>query len=130
MPVIDLNKIKTENHWTNKIKDKARNLGRTVKEKAKEGMDFVKENPQTTATLLAAGGTLLGIAHKITKGVQRNVNLRQEKYNKERYIYDHSLNMYLKTKRPLRKADYDRITSMRKNGMKLNEALSKLDLLK
>lgn len=42
MPVIDLNKIRTENHWTNRIKDKARNIGRTVTKKVKEGIDFVK----------------------------------------------------------------------------------------
>lgn len=130
MPVIDLKKIRTENHWTNRVKNGVKKVTRTVVDKTKEGIEFVKENPQTAATLIAAGGALLGGAHKITKGIQRHVNLKQEKYNKERYIYDHSLNMYLKTKRPLKKSDYDKITTMRKNGMKLNEALSKLDLLK
>ena len=130
MPVIDLNKIKTENHWTNRVKDGFRKFKRTVTDKTKEGIEFIKENPKTVMAIAATGTALLGTVHKFVKGTQKSVNLRLEKYNKERYIYDHSLNMYLKTKRPLRKADYDKITTMRKNGMKLNEALSKLDLLK
>lgn len=129
MPVIDLKKIKTENHWTNRLKDGIKNFGRKVSNKAKETMDFVKNNPEATAALLATGGAIIGGAGKIVKHISRNANLRQEKYNKERYIYDHSLNLYLKTKRKLTAKDYENINELRKQGYSKSEALLRLNLL-
>ena len=130
MPVIDLKKIRTENHWTNKIKDGVKNFGKTVTKKTKEAVEFVKDNPETAATLLAAGGAVIGVIGKVTKGVTKHVNLRQERYNKERYTYDHSSNMYLKYKRKLTKEDLMNIEELRKKGLTKTQALLKLDLLK
>lgn len=130
MPVIDLKKIKTENHWTNRLKDKVKTIGRKMADKAKDTVDFVKDNPETTATLLAAGGAVIGVLGKITKSVTRHANLRQERYNKERYTYDHSTNMYLKYKRPLTKKDLTNIEELRKKGYSKTQALLKLNLLK
>lgn len=129
MPYIDLKKIKTEDHWTNRIKDRVKKVGKFACDKVREGVEFVRDNPQAAATLVAAGAAIIGGVNRISKGVIRNANLRKEKYNKERYVYDHSLNTYLKYKRPLRKEDYKRIAALRKRGMKLNEALLALDLI-
>lgn len=130
MPYIDLKKIKTENHWTNRIKDGAKRFGRKAKETVVDAVEFVKDNPEAAATMLAIGGTVAGVFGKITKGVTRHINLRQEKYNKERYVYDHSLNMYLHTKRKLTNKDFANINKLRKQGLSKSEAMIKLNLLK
>ena len=130
MPYIDLNKIKTENHWTNRIKDGVKRFGRKAKEKVVGAVEYVKDNPEAAATLLAAGGAAFGAISKLTKGVIRHVNLRQERYNKERYVYDHSLNMYLHTKRKLKNKDVANINRLRKQGLSKSEAMMKLNLLK
>lgn len=129
MPIIDLRKIRTENHWTNKIKDGARNFGRKVANKTKEAVEFVRDNPETAAMLITAGGAVCGVIGKITKSAAKTANLRQERFNKERFTYDHRSNMYLKYKRPLRKEDIANIEALRKKGLTKTQALLKLDLL-
>ena len=129
MAVIDLNKIRTEKHWTNRLKDGVKRFGNAVVRKVGEAIEFVRENPQAAATLVAAGGALIGGVHRISKDIIKHQNLKQEKYNKEMYVYDHSLNLWLKYKRPLTAEDYENIAQLRKQGMKLNEALLALDLM-
>jgi len=129
MPYIDLNKIKTESHWTNKLKDGAKRVARTVVEKTTDAIMFVKDNPQAAAIILGGAGTLIGVAKKVSHSIDMHSRLKKERYNKERYIYDHSLNMYLKTKRPLKKDDYRRINQKRKEGKRLSEIFQELDLL-
>lgn len=66
---------------------------------------------------------------KISKSLVRTHNLKKEQYNKERYIYDRSLGMYLHTKRPLRNKDYVTINRRRKNGEKLSDILESMKIL-
>ena len=64
-------------------------------------LKWALENPQNTAVTIAtllAGGK--GVS-KVVKSVGRCMAKKQEQYNKERYVYDHSLGIYLKTKRNL-----------------------------
>lgn len=131
MPVIDLNKIKTENHWTNKAKDKLKEVGRKTLEKSKEAVEFAKENPQAAALIVGAVTAVTGSVKKIARTVDNHAQRRHEQYHRDREIYDHSLNMYLTTKRKLTKKDVDRINEMmRKTGKKKSEVLSELGLLK
>lgn len=131
MPVIDLNKIRTENHWTNRLKDKAKEIGKKVVKKTGEAVEFVKENPQAAALMLGAVTTVAGGVKKISRVIDNHAQRRHEQYHRDREIYDHSLNMYLTTKKKLSKKDVDRINEMmRKTGKKKSEVLSDLGLLK
>ena len=131
MPVIDLNKIKTENHWTNRLKDKAKAIGKKIVQKTGETVEFAKENPQAAALIVGGVTTVAGGVKKVLRTIDNHAQRRHEQYHRDREIYDHSLNMYLTTKKKLSKKDVDRINEMmRKTGKKKSEVLSDLGLLK
>lgn len=112
------------------VKEKIWSFGQKGLTKVKETVEWVKENPQAAAILAGGVTAVAGVAKKGIRAIDKHASLRQEKSNKERYVYDHSLNMYLKTKRPLNRKDVERINAQRKTGKKLSEILEELDLLK
>lgn len=126
MPVIDLNKIKTKKDKT--FGDKLKYICKNTKEKVGNGIEWIKDNPKEAIGLLGAGAALIGGA---TKAINKHITVRQERYNKERFIYDHSLNAYLETKRKLTNNDVVRINEeRRRTGKKLSEVLAEMNLLK
>jgi len=114
------------------LKEKTICLAKTAKKKVMDGVKWVVDNPQEAAVLgtLATGAG--AVLKRIAKSVDRNVTARREKYNKERYVYDHSANRWLKTSKVLTKKDVERIEELRRKnpGMKMTEAMAKLKLLK
>lgn len=126
MPVIDLNKIRTEKHPVNRIKDACKK----AKTKVTDTIIWVRDNPENTVAILGGATAAIKAISSIGKRLTRNAALRQEKYNKERYIYDRSLNTYVKIKRKLTQSDFVKINQMRKKtGKKVSEILSDLDLV-
>lgn len=106
-------------------------VGRRAVIRVQNGIQWVIENPEKATALAAGGAALLGGANKVIRGVHRNVTVRRELYDKKHRVYDHSTNMYLYTKRPLKKADYDRIyAERRRTGKRVGEILSDMDLLR
>lgn len=118
MPILDLKTMKVESKW--------HSFKTWAKKKTVDTLQWVKDNPELAA--LAAAG--LGGAAKGLKSLIRTHNLKQDQYNKERYIYDRSLGMYLHTKRPLRNQDYISINQRRARGEKLSDILESMRLLK
>ena len=126
MPVIDLNKIKTEKDKN--FGDKLKDICKDAKEKAGKGIEWIKENPREAVGIFGAAAAIFGAG---AKAINKNVTARQERYNKERFIYDHSLNAYLETNRKLTNNDIVRINEeRRKTGKKLSEVLAEMHLLK
>jgi hypothetical protein len=119
--IIDLNKVKVESKW-HAFKENA-------KRKAQQGIQWIRENPESAGLLATACTALIGGGLKISKSLVRTHNLKKEQYNKERYIYDRSLGMYLHTKRPLRNKDYVTINRRRQNGEKLSDILESMKIL-
>lgn len=127
MPVIDLNDIRTEKDWRNRIKV----FSKKTFQKAQDAVKYVKDNPKEAMTQLGVIAAVLGGTTKVIKSVNRHNRLRQEKYHREREVYDRSLNMYVTTRRKLTKKDLDRINEIkRKTGKRTSEVLSDLNLLK
>lgn len=111
--------------------EKKENIFEKAKEKLSNGIQWVKEHPTEFGAILTGGAALMTGANKIVKGVNRTVTARQERYNKERFIYDHSLNAYLETNRKLTNNDIVRINAeRRRTGKKLSEVLAEMHLLK
>lgn len=121
MPVLDLKTMKVESKW--------RSFVTKAKHKMQQGMQWVRDNPESAGILATVGTAALGSGVKIAKSLVRTHNLRREQFNKERYIYDRSLGMYLRTKRPLRNKDYISINRRRKNGEKLSDILESMRIL-
>lgn len=130
MPVIDLNKIRTEKHWANRFKDGIKKGGYFVKTKVQEGVQFVKENPEATAAILTTGTAAVEGTRRLIIGVERQINKRRERHDRDRRTYDHSLDIWLETKRKMTKKDIDRMNELMRRGYKKSEALSMLKLLK
>lgn len=131
MPVIDLTKIRTEKDWRNRIKDGVKKTFSWGRDRIVNTVEYVKEHPQEAATI---AGTAMAVVGGVTKGaraINKHRELRQEKWHREREVYDHSTGMYLQTRRKLKKDDIDRINRiMRKTGKKKSEVMSELNLLK
>ena len=121
MPILDLNKMKVESKW-HELKTKAKN-------RVNDAVNWVHNNPELVGVALTAGTAVVGGAVKIGKSLVRTHNLHKEQYNKERYIYDRSLGMYLHTKRPLRNQDFVTINQRRKNGERLSDILASMRIL-
>lgn len=117
MPILDLSKMKVESRW--------HELKRKATEKAKHALQWAKENPE----LAALAGAGIGAAAKGLKSLVRTYNVRKDQYNKERYIYDRSLGMYLHTKRKLTNKDYATINARRAKGEKLADILASMRIL-
>ncbi len=125
MPKFEIKQKVTE------LKDKAVDLAREGGKKAKQGIRWVMDNPEKAAALGAAATAFSGGIHKVTRIISRHVALHKEQTLKDRYVYDRSLNMYLKTKRKLTRKDMDNINrQMRKTGKRKSEVMSDLHLLK
>ena len=113
--------------WS-KIKSEKDRICGELKEKAGNSIEWIKENPKEAVGIFAAAGAIVG---GIGKTINKQVTARQERYTKERFIYDHSLNAYLETKRKLTNNDIVRINDeRRRTGKKLSEVLAEMNLLK
>lgn len=116
--------------WKDKesIKDKIKRGFRKGKEAIVSTVRWVKDNPQEAAIYASI---IAGLTGFLKKGL-RHVNLKQEQYNKERYVYDFSNRCYLKTKRKLNSKDVSNINRLRRENpkLKMSEALERLNLLK
>ncbi len=121
MPILDLNNMKVESRF--------HEFTRKAKQKAVDAWNWSKNNPELTAGLLTGAAGLAGGLYKLGKGLLRTGNIRMERYNKERYIYDHSLGMYLHTKRKLNNRDYMFINQERQKGRRLSDILQKMNIL-
>lgn len=130
MPYIDLKKVRTENHWTNRLKDGLRDFGRASVCKVKECVDFVKENPEAASIIAGFGAAAIGGVKTIVKVTSRHHRIRVENYNKDHYIYDPSMHMKLKTKRKINDNDRKYIAKERQKGKTYHEIIHNMDILK
>ena len=121
MPILDLNQMKVETKW--------QRLKRKVKERKDAAFNYIRDHPEAVGMAATGAAAVIGGATKICKSLVRTHNLQKERYNKERYIYDRSLCMYLHTKRKLTNKDYAVINLRRKKGEKLSDILMNMKIL-
>ena len=131
MPIIDLKTGKIERNQLENVQFRLNQAKNWTVEKVRNTVEYVKEDPKRAVEIVGLIGVVTGGATKFVKSVNRHQAIRQEKWHREREIYDHSSNQYLTTKRKLTKADIDRMNKLRREeGLKVSEALSRLNLLK
>lgn len=114
MPVIDLNEVKKET--------KLHEIWR----KAGEWVDVHKDEIAVGAAIL---GPLSALGVKWHHDWSRARKAEQEQFNKERFVYDRSLGMYLKLRRKLTNNDYIIINQRKAGGEKLSDILASMNLL-
>lgn len=99
--------------------------------KAKDAVHWVMENPEKAAAVAGAGAALFGGANKVIRNVNQNITKRQAEREKRTRIYDHSLNAYIYTKKPLTSEQIEFIhKERRRTGKKVSEILAEMNLLR
>ena len=114
MPVIDLNEVKKESKFHEWIR---------------KGRDWCEVHKDELGIGAVVASILIPAAAKWHSDRAKVQKAEQEQFNKERYVYDHSLGMYLKLKRPLTNNDYVLINARKAHGEKLSNILAGLGLL-
>lgn len=131
MPVIDLKTGKVDRNFLENVKFKLVQAKDWTVEKARNAVEYVKNNPEGAMKILGGVTVVAGSVTKVAKSVNRHQALRQEKFHCEREVYDHSNGIYLQLKRKLTKADIDRMNRLkREKGYNVSEALSEMGMLK
>lgn len=128
MPVLDFERMKIKGMT---FKGKVIDVYQTAKRKTKNTIDWVRDNPKEAAAVAASATAVFAGANKMIRGLNRHITARRERYVKERFIYDRSLNAYLQTTRKLGAKDVAHINEIRrKTGKRVSEILDDMHLLK
>jgi len=121
-----------------RIRNRLRDAGRQVKdtdkkagEKTKDIAKWIIENPDKAAAIAGTGAALAGGANKVIRSINRNVTLKQVEREKRTRVYDHSLNAYVYTKKPLTKEQIEFIhKERRRTGKKVGEIMAEMNILR
>lgn len=113
------------------LKEKAKAGCRKVKVKAcyvgNKAVAWVKRNPELT---IAAIPVVAGAVKFAGKNLIKRANTREAERVKQEYCYDPSLGHYWELKRKLSNQEWLRIERRRKDGEKLGDILSSMNVLK
>ena len=111
--------------------DTAKKIGKKTAEEVKSIAKWVMENPDKAAAIAGTGAALAGGANKVIRSYHRNVTLRKAEKEKRTRVYDHSLNAYVYTKKPLTKEQIEFIhKERRRTGKKVSEIMAEMDILR
>lgn len=114
-----------------KVLYKAQDVCRGVIQSGKSVVKWAIENPEKAAAIAGTGAALAGGVNKVVRGVSRNVTARQIEREKRTRVYDHSLNAYVFTKKPLKKEQIEFIhKERRRTGKKVSEIMAEMDILR
>lgn len=114
-----------------KIVFKAKDIGQKAIISGKNAAKWAVENPEKAAAIAGAGAALTGGVNKVIRSVNRNVTARRIEREKRTRVYDHSLNAYVFTKKPLEKEQIEFIhKKRRRTGKKVSEIMAEMGLLR
>lgn len=104
-----------------------------VKKKFNEGVEWVgqhKEELIISSPFLLFGMKMIGGLVKDTiRSIDRKVDMKKEQDLQDLYVYDHSLGMYHKLRRPLKPSEKIEIDRRRKEGESKIQILASMGLL-
>lgn len=106
---------------------RVQNFKSKMKEKFKNGKDWVVDNKET---IIVLAPIVIGVAKPIIKTVSKNITLRKAKDVKELYCYDRSLGHYWRLKRELTNNEWVTIDRRKKCGERLADILDSMKVLK
>ena len=114
-----------------KVWNAAKNVGKKTVDTVGEAAKWVMENPEKAAAIAGTLSAIAGGANKVIRSIHRNFTLRQVEREKRTRVYDHSLNAYVYTKKPLTKEQIEFIhRERRRTGKKVSEIMAEMDILR
>ena len=104
------------------------------KERVQKVVSWIEKNPGLAASVFSVGCSIVVFTVKsgvsITKSAIRTKNLKKEEDLKNLFCYDRSLGHYWALKRELSNKEWLAIDERKKNGERLSDILSDLNVLK
>ena len=104
-----------------------------VRWNVKRGFDstvkWCEENKELALAMIPAGIMIAKAVGKTISSVDRKLDMKKEQELQDRYIYDHSLGMYHKLRRPLKPSEKIEIDRRRHAGESKIQILSSMGLL-
>lgn len=97
--------------------------------KLKATVKWCEENRELVIAMVPVGLVVAKGVGKTIRSVNRKIDLKHEQELQELYVYDHSLGMYHKLRRPLRPSEKIEIDRRRKLGDSKIQILASMGLL-
>lgn len=109
------------------VRFKVEKFKRDLKEKTNNVLEWCGQHKEEIVIFVPV---VTSGVFKIVKMHSRKTALEDERYLKERYVYDRSAGHYYETRRKIKSSEWAIIDDRRKNGESLGEILQSMRLLK
>lgn len=110
---------------------KTKDIGQKAMDCGRQTVKWAVQNPDKAAALAATTAAVTGGLNKVIRSVNRNVTMKRVEREKRTRIYDHSMNAYLYTKKPLTAEQIKFVNNeRRRTGKRTAEILYDMDLLR
>jgi len=100
-----------------------------ARQKAAATVKWCEENKELAIAMIPVGLVAMKAVTGTVKSIDRKIDLKKEQDLQDLYIYDHSLGMYHKLRRPLKPNEKIEIDRRRQNGESKIHILSSMGLL-
>lgn len=97
--------------------------------KAEKAIKWCEENKELAIAMIPVGLVAIRSIGNTIRSVDRKIDLKKEQELQDLYVYDHSLGMYHKLRRPLKPSEKIEIDRRRANGESKVQILSSMGLL-
>lgn len=121
--------MKTWKEFKQEMSDRIWFAKENAKRKAQAVVQWCSENKELAIAMIPVGIMTLRGAGKLVNSVDRKIDLKKEQDLQNLYIYDHSLGMYHKLRRPLKASEKIEIDRRRAEGESKIQILSSMGLL-
>ena len=100
-----------------------------TQQKAKAAVKWCEENKELAIAMIPVGLVAIKGVSNTIRSIDRKIDLKKEQDLQELYVYDHSLGMYHKLRRPLKPSEKVEIDRRRQNGESKLQILASMGLL-
>ena len=95
----------------------------------RSGVKWCEENKELAIAMIPVGMFAIKSIGNTIHSIDRKIDLKKEQNLQELYVYDHSLGMYHKLRRPLKPSEKIEIARRRENGESKIQILASMGLL-
>ena len=100
-----------------------------VKWKFERTVQWCEDNKELAIALVPVGLVALKTVTNTVRSVDRKIDLKKQEELQELYVYDHSLGVYHKLRRPLKPSEKIEIDRRRQNGESKVQILASMGVL-
>lgn len=121
--------MKTFEEIKQNVSDKAWEIKWKIEDKAKRTIKWCEENKELAIAMIPVGVVAIKEIGKVISSVDRKIDLAKEQELQDLYVYDHSLGMYHRLRRPMKPEEKIELSIRVKHGETKLEVLRDMRLL-